>query len=235
MVSKFPTNPQLNVFETPLSIFIDLDHELCQLARTVNWEHIEKEVVVLYSDTGRPAHPIRRMVGLLILKHLKNLSDETLMKTWVENPYFQYLCGEVNYQKKAPCPPNELTHFRNRIGESGSEIILAESIHVHGNETTEDEVYVDTTVQEKNITYPTDTKLHIKIIKKCRDLAEKGNIPLRQTYVRTLKKLRFQLRFKRSKKQKEQNVQARPIRASRSDPFRLRFPVCRHCAALHWW
>lgn len=214
MLSKFPSNPQLNIFETALSSFINLDHELCQLAGKINWERFDKEFDSFYSETGRPAHPIRRMAGLLILKQVKNLSDEIVIKTWVENPYFQYFCGEVNFQKKLPCALSELTNFRNRIGEHGSEIILSESIQIHGNEMNEDEVFVDTTVQEKNITYPSDTKLHIKIIKNCNKLARKGEIPLRQTYIRTLKKLRYQLRFKRSKKQKEHAKKAaRKIKA----------------------
>ena len=203
MLSKFPENTQLNVFLTPLVSFINLDHPLCKLAREIRWEIIEKELSPSYSHTGRPAHPIRRMAGLLILKHMKDLSDESLVVAWVENPYFQYFCGEVNFQSRSPWDPTEMVRFRQRIGDKGCEVILSESIRIHHLEKEEKEVLVDTTVQEKNITYPTDTKLQVKIIVKCQEMAERNAIPIRQSYRRTLKKLRFQLRFRRSKRQRE--------------------------------
>ncbi|MEC4095466.1 IS5/IS1182 family transposase, partial [Myroides odoratimimus] len=72
-------------------------------------------------------------------------------------------------------------HFRNRIGESGVELILKESIRVNEKDNDDDNVNIDTTVQEKNITYPTDAKLHNKIIKKCKQIAEQENVKVRQT------------------------------------------------------
>ena len=66
-----------------------------------------------------------------------------------------------------PCEATELVHFRNRIGKAGIELIFAESIRINGDDAKEGKIKVDTTVQEKNITYPTDSKLHKKIIKKC--------------------------------------------------------------------
>ena len=208
MLSKFPKNTQLNVFQTPLVSFINIDHPLCQLATRIDWEGIEKELVPLYSHTGRPAHPIRRMAGLLILKQLANLSDEALVVAWVDNPYFQYFCGEVNFMHKAPWDPTELVRFRQRIGEKGCEVILSESIRIHNLGKKEKEVLVDTTVQEKNITNPTDTKLHVKIIGKCQKMADQNGIPLRQSYRNTVKKLRYLLRFRRSKRQQEQAKKA---------------------------
>jgi IS5 family transposase len=62
-----------------------------------------------------------------------------------------------------PCDPSELRHFRNHIGTDGAERTLASTNDMHGEEATEKEVAVDTTVQEKNITFPTDTKLEAKI------------------------------------------------------------------------
>ena len=79
------------------------------------------------STNGRPAHPIRLMCGLLILKHLRNVSDEMVVSQWSENAYYQYFCGGLEFMPKQPCDASELVHFRNRIGEKGMELILAES------------------------------------------------------------------------------------------------------------
>ncbi|MFM6252471.1 MAG: IS5/IS1182 family transposase, partial [Dolichospermum sp.] len=53
-----------------------------------------------------------------------------------------------------------------------------------------------------NITYPTDNKLHRKIIKKCVGIAEVENIELRQSYTRTVKKLLMEQRFRHHPKNK---------------------------------
>ena len=64
------------------------------------------------------------MVGLLILKLLRNLSDESLVDQWSENLYYQYFCGESEFVAGQPCDASELVHFRNRIGEAGIEPII---------------------------------------------------------------------------------------------------------------
>jgi len=87
-------------------------------------------------------------------------------------------------------------HFRKRIGESGVELILKESIRINGKEALDPDVNIDTTVQEKNITFPTDSKLHKKIIQKCKFIAQKEDIELRQSYSRTIKKLSRDQRFR---------------------------------------
>lgn len=172
-------------------------HPLYILANQINWLQFEKAFKDLYcSDNGRPAKPIRLMVSLLMLKHIRNLSDESVVEQWSENAYYQYFSGEKCFAAKEPCEASELVHFRKRIGEKGVELIFRESIRVNGKDAGEDEGTIDTTVQEKNITYPTDSKLHRKIIKKCVAIAEKENIELRQSYTRTLKKLSVDQRFR---------------------------------------
>ncbi len=95
-----------------------------------------------------------------------------------------------------PCEATDLVHFRNRIGPKGIELILKESIRINGKDGEEQDATTDTTVQEKNITYPTDNKLHRKIIKKCIAIADKDDIELRQSYTRTLKRLLMDQRFR---------------------------------------
>lgn len=194
-------SPQLGMFNG-LAEQLDQKHPLYLLANRINWSVFENAFKIHYSEKmGAPAKPIRLMVSLLILKHLRNLSDENLVEQWSENLYYQYLSGEQHFQPTIPCVPTELVAFRQRIGEAGVELILKESIRINdpGDDDLGAVVSIDTTVQEKNITYPTDDKLYKKIIKKCWKIADRENILLRQSYVRTVKKLGHQQRFKNTK------------------------------------
>jgi IS5 family transposase len=176
-------------------------HPLYMLANQVDWSQFGEAFKNLYcSDNGRPGKPIRLMVSLLMLKHIRNLSDESVVEQWAENAYYQYFSGEKCFAVGEPCEASELVHFRKRIGEKGIELILKESIRINGDDADEDEGTIDTTVQEKNITYPTDSKLHRRIIKKCVAIAEQENIELRQSYTRTLKKLSVDQRFRHHSK-----------------------------------
>lgn len=206
MVGKIPKTPQLNIFRTPLKTFINAQHELCVLAGEIDWNTIEKDFSKYYSKIGRPSVPIRKMVGLILLKRIYNLSDERVVDRWIENPYWQYFCGEVNFQTEKPIDPSEFVYFRERIGEEGAEKLLKVSIQLFGKQAKENEVLYDSTVQEKNITFPTDAKLHKKIVEHVRNIASKEDIKLRQSYKRIVKQLMIDQRFrthpKRSKKAK---------------------------------
>lgn len=195
--------------QTQGSLFFSLEstlnhkHPLFILSHKVDWDMFEDAFSPLYChDNGRPAKPIRLMVGLLILKHIRNLSDESVVEQWSENIYYQYFCGQQEFQPVEPCAASELVHFRHRIGEAGIELILKESIRINGEDGDDKDVYFDTTVQEKNITFPTDDKLAKKIIRKCLKIAEENNLTLRQTYTRTLKKLSYDQRFRNHPKNK---------------------------------
>jgi IS5 family transposase len=170
-------------------------HPLLKLAKRIPWQRFEDEFAGLYSQAGRPAKPIRLMVGLLLLKQLENLSDERVVEAWVANPYFQAFCGETRFQWQFPCNPSDFVYFRKRIGEDGARLIFEVSVALHGEAAKEAEVTVDTTVQEKNITFPTDTKLLTKIIKRCRKIAADEGIRLRRSFRRELPGLLLQ-RFK---------------------------------------
>jgi IS5 family transposase len=181
---------------------------LLLLAQKLPWERFEKEFAPLYAKGGRPAKPVRLMVGLLLLKQIENLSDERVVEAWVRNPYYQAFCGMEHFQWQLPCASSELVHFRKRIGESGMEVIFQASVALHGKAALERDVVVDTTVQEKNITFPTDTKLRVKVMARCWKLASAENIVLRRSYRRELSKTLRVIRFSKSIKDKKKVVAA---------------------------
>jgi len=230
MVGKQDKAPQLSIFDTPLERFINLKHELCILSGQIDWDSIEKEFSVYYSEIGRPSVPIRRMIGLLLLKHIYNLSDEAIVDRWIENPYWQYFSGEKVFQTQKPFDPTEFIHFRNRIGKEGAEKLLKVSIQLFGKEAQEKEVLIDSTVQEKNITYPTDAKLHKRIIEKVNKIAKQEGITLRQTYTRTLKQLMIDQRFhnhpKRRKKAKAALRKIKTIAGRQVRDIQRQFTPC---------
>ena len=203
MVGKQDRAPQLSIFDTPIKRFINMNHQLCVLSNKIDWESIEDDFTEYYSEIGRPSVPIRRMIGLLLLKHIYNLSDEAIVDRWMENPYWQYFSGEVVFQTTKPFDPTDFIHFRNRIGKEGAEKLLKVSVKLFGKEAQEKDVLLDSTVQEKNITYPTDAKLHKRIIEKVNKMAKKEGISLRQTYTRTLKQLMIDQRFHQHPKRRK--------------------------------
>ncbi len=202
MIGKQKHTSQASMFNG-LAEQLDQKHPLYLLSLKINWQLFDDSFAVHYSDKmGAPSKPIRLMVSLLMLKHIRNLSDENLVEQWAENVYYQYFGGEQIYRPSVPCSSTELVGFRKRIGVAGMELILKESIAVNRNNNDEhfgETISIDTTVQEKNITYPTDDKLYKKIISKCVSIAQKEGIALTQTYAKELKKLSFQQRFKKRK------------------------------------
>jgi IS5 family transposase len=196
MLAK-PKDKQQTSFFSTFEEQLNHQHPLYILANRMDWKKFADAFKKHYCENnGAPAKPIRLMVGLLILKHLRNLSDESVVEQWAENAYYQFFCGEEYFASAEPCVPTELVEFRKRIGEEGIELIFQESIRINGKDGKEEDGTTDTTVQEKNITFPTDSKLHKKIIDKCKDIAEEENLELRQAYTRTVKKLSFDQRFR---------------------------------------
>lgn len=190
MRAKSKTNSQLNFLAPTLAEQLNPRHPLYLLSHEIDWEYFDKEFSELYSERGRPAHSIRLMTSLLILKSMYNLSDEKLVEEhWEMNAYFQYFGGLEHQKWGQPCAASDLVHFRQRIGESGVEKIFRHSIEKHGKDGEDPDVSVDSTVQEKNITFPTDSKLHKKIIDKCVAKAKKEGVELRRSYKRTSKQL----------------------------------------------
>jgi IS5 family transposase len=145
---------------------------------------------------------------MLILKQLFNLLDKTTAKRRVENAIFQYFSGEMCFQWKLPAQPTDSVLFRKRIRAEGAKKILQISIDLHGDKAKESEVLIDTTVQEKNITFPTDTKLYRKIINQCVRIAQVEGIELRQSYQRTVKQLILAQRFRNHPKNRKKALSA---------------------------
>ena len=179
-----------DLFRSRLDQIIDMEHALVKLARIIDWGFLEANFGAVYTDgAGQPPLPTRLMAGLAILKHTYNLSDEVLCELWIENPYYQYFCGEEFFQHQLPLDRSSMTHWRNRMGEERLQALLQESLAVatrSGAMKPGDlaRVIVDTTVQPKNITFPTDAKLMNRAREKLVKLAKKLGVELRQSYTR---------------------------------------------------
>ncbi|WP_455585075.1 IS5 family transposase [Bacteroides sp.] len=209
MINTTPPSPSLF---SSLDDLLNQQHPLYKLSHKINWRVFEEAFTPLYcSDNGRPCKPIRLMCGLLILKHLRNISDESVVEQWSENAYFQYFCGMHEFTPSFPCNASEQVHFRKRIGEKGIELILAESIRVNDDRSDEDHhdtAFIDSTVQEKNVTYPTDAKLHKKIIGKVLKIVKELHLPLRQSYTFVLKRIYRDQRFRNHPKNRKKSIKA---------------------------
>ena len=182
-----------DLFRSRLENQIDLRHPLAQLAGRMPWAELEDALApTLPPDPergGRPSLPVRLMAGLLYLKHAYDLSDEEVCVRWLENPYWQFFTGEVVFQTALPCNPSSLTRWRQRLGEGGMEELLAQTIAaarsmkaINARELSR--VIVDTTVQEKAIAHPTDSRLLEVARRKLVLLSRRNGIQLRQTYER---------------------------------------------------
>lgn len=197
MRPKQQETSQGKLFEVELESLIKTDHDLVKLSKEINWERFEQKFGGLYSqENGRPGVPTRLLAGLTYLKYLSNCSDEEVLKSWVENPYWQYFCGERYFQKEAPCDRSMLSRWRKKIGEKGAQELFDESLALALNSGAMKmsylkEVYVDTTVQEKNIAYPSEANLLNKARLNLVKLCEKYNITLRQKYTRVGKRLQI--------------------------------------------
>ena len=181
---------QTDLFRARLDQILDPTHALVKLAAAIDWRFLEERLGAVYRDgPGRPPLPTRLMAGLAILKHLHDLSDEGLCERWIENPSMQHFCGEEFFQHQLPFDRSSLTRWRQRLGEDKLMALLQESLAVAtrtGAAKPADfrQVVIDTTVQEKAITFPTDAKLMDRARERLVRLAKEKGVRLRQSYAR---------------------------------------------------
>lgn len=182
------------LFQSRLDQIINLDHALCQVSQKIDWEAFDSEYGQLYEEKyGRPGISTRLMVALHYLRYTFNLSDEEVVARFVENPYWQYFGGFEYFQHQFPIDPSSMTRWRKRIGPDRIELLLQKLIElavetkmIHPRDITQ--LNVDTTVQEKAITFPTDAKLYHRLREKLVAAAGSRGILLRQSYVHLSKR-----------------------------------------------
>lgn len=193
-----PKKPKLRddeLFRMQLTNMIDMDHPLVKAADLIDWSRFDDGFGRFYTQKGRPGLPTRLLAGLHLLKHMEGLSDEAVCKRWVENPYYQYFCGEQYFRHKLPLDRSSMTRWRGRIGPDKLELLLAETLAVamRTNAVTPqacERVTLDTTVQTKAIAHPTDSHLLVRGIEWLNRLARKHGIPLRQSFLRVARRAR---------------------------------------------
>jgi IS5 family transposase len=181
-----------DLFRARLDQIINMKHALVVLADKIDWRWLDAQLADSFSDTGRPGEPVRFMIGMFLLKHTYSLSDEQVWDRWVHDPYFQYFTGEEFFQHELSHERSGMSHWRKRIGDK-LDILLAESLRLAEDtgalkKSDLARVTVDTTVQPKNITFPTDAKLLEAAIQQLAKLAKKHDVPLRQSYTRVAKR-----------------------------------------------
>ena len=206
-----------DLFRARLDQIINLKHELAVLADRIDWAWLDEELAGCFRDTGRPAEPVRFMIGMFLLKHTYALSDEQLWDRWVHDPYFQYFTGEEFFQHTLVHERSGMSHWRKRIG-GRLDILLQETLRVaHDtgalNKRDLARVTVDTTVQPKNITFPTDAKLLETAIRQLGKLAKKHGVALRQSYRRVARTAAMMAgRYAHAKQFKRMNRQIKFLR-----------------------
>lgn len=210
---------QSDLLRARLDQILNMDHALVKLAKAIDWRFLEERLGEVYDDDpGRPPLPTRLMAGLAILKSMHNLSDEGLCERWLENPYYQLFCGEEFFQHRLVFDRTSLTRWRLRMGEERLTALLQESLAAAtrlGAAKPADfrAVIVDTTVQEKAITFPTDAKLMQRARERLVKLAKKHGVVLRQSYARLGKfALIKHQRYAHAKQFKRANRQLKRLR-----------------------
>lgn len=188
-----PSRKTDDLFRERLDAIINREHSLVRLGRLVPWSDFDSSFGTFYKPIGRPAKPTRLMIGLHYLKHIYDLSDEQTVDRWVENPYWQHFCGFGFFQHALPIDPSLMTRWRKRIGPEAMEEVLRATIEVALETKTVkpsslERVTVDTTVQEKAIAHPSDSRLYLKALEILVRQAKKAGIKLRQSHTRLAKK-----------------------------------------------
>ncbi len=184
---KIIHDPQGDLFKIELIRIIDLSHPLAKLAQQIDWDRLSEVFSKSYDEIGRPATNTRRLIALHYLKFAFDLSDDETIDAWVENPYWQFFSGNQFFEHSRPFDQSVMSRFRSRIKESGAEELFAETIKTGLKmgaikPVQLNEVNVDTTVMEKNVRFPTDSRLYNRARESLVKLAKERGIKLRQNY-----------------------------------------------------
>jgi IS5 family transposase len=186
---------EMRMQRTRLANLLDASHPMVKLARGIDWHGFDEHFGAYYArGKGRPAISTRLMVSLHYLKYTNDLSDEAVLRGWVENPYWQYLSGMEFFCHEAPIDPSSMSRWRRRVGEAGAGELLKETIEcglklkiIKPSELRR--INVDTTVQEKHVRFPTDARLYERMRQRLVAAAREEGVALRQSYVRVGKRL----------------------------------------------
>ena len=208
-----------DLFRSRLDQIVDMSHPKVILASLMDWQFLSSKLGEVYSDgPGQPPLASRLMAGLHILKYADNLSDDEVCARWLENPYYQYFCGEEFFRHELPLDRSSMTRWRQRMGEDRLTALLQESLAVAvktkaakpGDFTG---VIVDTTVAEKDVAFPTDAKLIHKARDRLVSQAKRAGIKLRQSYTRVGKRALIQhQRYAHAKQYKRARRQLRKLK-----------------------
>lgn len=215
--TKQPESGKL--FERELNAVINMEHPLVKLTALIDWSEFEQSWSGLFpSMRGRPATPTRLIAGLLYLQHMQGCSDEALLWMWIENPYMQYFCGMTHFQHHLPIDPSSMTRWRKRLGDSGVEKLLAQTIEAARKgrvikARSLERVIVDSTVMEKAVAFPTDSRLLERGRQHLVKLADLLGLRLRQNYNRQAPHMAVQVaRYAHAKQFKRMQAELKRLR-----------------------
>ena len=219
MKPKSQDSTAFHLFQAHFDQILNPDHPLIRLAGQIDWARFDAAFADCYrDDLGAPGKATRLMVGLQYLKYAFDESDESVVDRWVENPYWQSFCGFTHMQHEAPIDPSSMSRWRKRVGADRLELLLKETLDlaVRTKQLPKrdlKQITVDTTVQEKNITHPTDSKLLYTAILKLARAANERGIRLRQSYIRVGKRAAVKAgRYAHAKQFKRMRQQLRKLR-----------------------
>jgi len=212
-------NRQKALFQVELERIIDTEHSLVKLSKAVDWEALDETFGAFFcAGNGRPGIPTRLMVSLNYLKYTYDMSDEAVLERWLENPYWQYLSGMKWFKHDLPIEATSMSRWRKRIGEQGAEALLKETVKAGLSlkaikPSQFKRVNIDTTVQEKDIRFPTDGRLYDRARERLVKSADKAGIRLRQKYTRVSKHaLLKQNRYAHARQTKRANRETRRLK-----------------------
>src|ERR1700690_1537792 len=216
-----PEQPQRELFQGELGQLIDMNHPLVRLCLCIEWASFEQALGATYHPThGAPGINTRLMVALHYLKYQHDLSDESVVAHWVENPYWQHFSGQQFFQHQMPIEPSSMTRWRQRLGEAGAEQLLPATIDAGVRmqvirPVQLKRINVDTTVQTKSIRFPTDARLYNRCRERLVKTARQQGIKIKQSYQHTGKKLLLDVsRYAHARQMKRARAATRKLRTN---------------------